>query len=454
MEREWFCLALFVAIANAATNDQKPCPTFYMYPDSIVPIRHSVEIYENGKNEGGFYLFGDMYATAKVLIESFLALPARCRTENPSKADYFVVPFAPLRQGGQGWDKGNVYIDVAGIREAFDRIALKIRYEYPLQWKEKKARHIWFLSHDYGSCLASPELIQTGGIFLTPNGDEMVTPILDHGVARVYCDTMIEVLQNSSKKRNKAGHKMLGGSVGPLYVPPCRSCFDATKDIVVPPWIGSMTEILRARRFFQIEEKLSMLQTNQVLLKKLRPTLLHFRGTVKPVYDSGTYHSHTGYSLCNIRQKAKTILSGHGASGVLFEETPLDLSLYLEELQQSIFCLSPPGWAGWSPRFIQSLLLGCIPVFVLCDPDRLLSGIQTKMPFQNELNYSQFSITISVDELGQLPSTLKHLVLHNSENIVQKMIAGNKVWRQFIIGDEGGAFDMILRELANRVDWP
>ena len=105
----------------------------------------------------------------------------------------------------------------------------------------------------------SRELVQTGGIFLTPNGDEMVTPILDDGVARVYCDTMVEVLQNSSKKRDRAGHKMLGGSVGPLHVPPCRSCFDATKDIVVPPWIGSMTEILRARSFFQIEEKLSTL---------------------------------------------------------------------------------------------------------------------------------------------------------------------------------------------------
>uniref|UniRef100_A0A804N0R5 Exostosin GT47 domain-containing protein n=1 Tax=Zea mays TaxID=4577 RepID=A0A804N0R5_MAIZE len=37
---------------------------------------------------------------------------------------------------------------------------------------------------------------------------------------------------------------------------------------------------------------------------------------------------------------------------------------YRSEMARSLFCLCPLGWAPWSPRLVESVLLGCIPVII------------------------------------------------------------------------------------------
>ncbi len=53
--------------------------------------------------------------------------------------------------------------------------------------------------------------------------------------------------------------------------------------------------------------------------------------------------------------------------------TPADCQVYLEELWNATFCLNIRGYASWSPRLVDSLLLGCIPVII---------GDSTHYPFQ------------------------------------------------------------------------
>lgn len=56
-----------------------------------------------------------------------------------------------------------------------------------------------------------------------------------------------------------------------------------------------------------------------------------------------------------------------------FQNNPLfDISTdhtptYYEDMQRSVFCLCPVGWAPWSPRLVEAVVLGCIPVIIADD---------------------------------------------------------------------------------------
>ncbi|KAG6382615.1 hypothetical protein SASPL_157706 [Salvia splendens] len=56
-----------------------------------------------------------------------------------------------------------------------------------------------------------------------------------------------------------------------------------------------------------------------------------------------------------------------------FKDNPLfDISTehpttYYEDMQRAIFCLCPLGWAPWSPRLVEAVVFGCIPVIIADD---------------------------------------------------------------------------------------
>ena len=49
---------------------------------------------------------------------------------------------------------------------------------------------------------------------------------------------------------------------------------------------------------------------------------------------------------------------GFGAKAANYQAT------YRKDFTSSKFCLCPPGWATWTPRLFEALLLGCIPAVV------------------------------------------------------------------------------------------
>ena len=79
-------------------------------------------------------------------------------------------------------------------------------------------------------------------------------------------------------------------------------------------------------------------------------------------YFRGSIHNNTRYSQ-GVRQKLPAL------SEISFDylvETQFRND-YILEMGHSRFCLCPGGWAPWSPRFIESLLIGCIPVIMADD---------------------------------------------------------------------------------------
>ena len=111
-------------------------------------------------------------------------------------------------------------------------------------------------------------------------------------------------------------------------------CFNPAKDIVVPP-------------HFIERETVQYLDPESDYLSAARPTFAHFRGSVlrEPYYSRG------------IRQWMRDSL---------VDDPDLDISFrlhdgpdeYWNELANSTFCLCPPGWVGWSPRFYQAIAAG------------------------------------------------------------------------------------------------
>ncbi|BAF07140.1 probable arabinosyltransferase ARAD1 [Oryza sativa Japonica Group] len=160
-----------------------------------------------------------------------------------------------------------------------------------------------------------------------------------------------------------------------------------------------------------------------------RPTLLFFRGrTVRK--DEG-----------KIRAKLAKILKGK--DGVRFEDslaTGEGIKTSTEGMRSSKFCLHPAGDTPSSCRLFDAIVSHCVPVIV---------SSRIELPFEDEIDYSEFSLFFSVEEalrpdylLNQLRqiqktkwveiwSKLKNVSHHYEfQNPPRKGDAVNMIWRQ------------------------
>ncbi|CAD6235292.1 unnamed protein product [Miscanthus lutarioriparius] len=160
-----------------------------------------------------------------------------------------------------------------------------------------------------------------------------------------------------------------------------------------------------------------------------RHTLLFFRGrTVRK--DEG-----------KIRAKLGKILKGK--EGVRFENsiaTGDGIKISTEGMQSSKFCLHPAGDTPSSCRLFDAIVSHCVPVIV---------SSRIELPFEDEIDYSEFSLFFSVEEalrpdyllnqLRQIPkkkwvdmwSKLKNVSHHYEfQYPPRKGDAVNMIWRQ------------------------
>ncbi|KAK3272306.1 hypothetical protein CYMTET_19393 [Cymbomonas tetramitiformis] len=128
-------------------------------------------------------------------------------------------------------------------------------------------------------------------------------------------------------------------------------CFDPKKDIVIP----------------QFKPKL----VPQNCFERKRQSFMYFCGRlgdpVDPEYSRG------------VRQE--------------FNRSPT----YEHDLCDSIFCLAPPG-SGHSPRVVDSITHGCIPVIVQDD---------TYMEFEPHLDYEKFAVRIAQKDVPKMKEILE-----------------------------------------------
>eukprot|EP01147_Barroeca_monosierra_P002094 gene2094-5148_t len=82
-------------------------------------------------------------------------------------------------------------------------------------------------------------------------------------------------------------------------------------------------------------------------------------------------------------------------------------------MANSIFCLAPRGRAVWSPRLVEALRVGCIPVFI---------ADQTHRPFDDVLDYNKFSVSVKE---SQVPF-LHEIIANISEKQIRILLEGGK----------------------------
>jgi hypothetical protein len=81
---------------------------------------------------------------------------------------------------------------------------------------------------------------------------------------------------------------------------------------------------------------------------------------------------------------------------------------YHEEIKRSTFCLCPLGWAPWSPRIVESVIFGCVPVIIA---DKIA------LPYSHIIDWSKISINVAEKDVGKLSKILNRVSMTNLTQI-------------------------------------
>ncbi|KAK1373564.1 putative glucuronoxylan glucuronosyltransferase IRX7 [Heracleum sosnowskyi] len=254
--------------------------------------------------------------------------------------------------------------------------------EYPFWNRSRGSDHVFVASHDYGACFHAMEDV-------------------------AMADGIPEFMQNS----------VILQTFGVKYKHPCQE----VENVVIPPYISP-------------ENVKSTLAKSPV--NGRRDIFAFFRGKmeVHPKNISGRFYS----------KKVRTeILRKYGGDRRFYLKRHR-FAGYQSEIVRSVFCLCPLGWAPWSPRLVESVALGCVPVIIA-------DGIQ--LPFESAVNWPEISLTVPERDVGKLGDILEHVTKTNL-TIIQRNLWDTETRRALLYSDpmeEGDATWQVLNELSLRL---
>ncbi|XP_044481723.1 probable glucuronoxylan glucuronosyltransferase IRX7 [Mangifera indica] len=258
-----------------------------------------------------------------------------------------------------------------------------ISSHYPFWNRTQGFDHVFVASHDYGACFHTME---------------------DKAIA----DGIPEYLKKS----------IILQTFGVKYKHPCQE----VENVVIPPYVspGSVQKTL---------EKAPMTGRRDIWV--------FFRGKmeVHPKNISGRFYS----------KKVRTVIWRKYNNDRRFSLERHRFIGYQSEIVRSVFCLCPLGWAPWSPRLVESVVLGCVPVIIA-------DGIQ--LPFSDAVNWAEISLTVAEKDVARLGTILERVAATNLSNIQNNLWDPN-VRRALLFNDqvqEGDATWQVLYALSQKLD--
>ncbi|KAG2299918.1 hypothetical protein Bca4012_011484 [Brassica carinata] len=254
--------------------------------------------------------------------------------------------------------------------------------QYPFWNRTRGSDHVFVASHDFGACFHAME--------------DMA---IEEGIP--------EFMKNS----------IILQTFGVEYKHPCQEA----EHVVIPPYIPPES----------VQRAIDRAPANG-----RRDIWAFFRGKmeVNPKNISGRFYS-KGVRTAILKKyggRRRFHLNRHRFAG------------YRSEIVRSVFCLCPLGWAPWSPRLVESAVLGCVPV-VIADGIRL--------PFAETVRWSEISLTVAEKDVKNLRKILERVAATNL-SVIQRNLREPALKRALLYNvpmREGDATWHVLEALRRKL---
>ncbi|CAM6100559.1 unnamed protein product [Calypogeia fissa] len=256
------------------------------------------------------------------------------------------------------------------------RAAVDLISRQMIYWdKSGGSDHIFVATHDYGACFHSMSVLAEA-----------------RGIPEFLRKSII--LQTFGQKDGRH---------------PCQ----LAESIVIPPYVSPEA----VQKHWQPMEH------------QERSILAHFRGKLElhPKNVSGHFYS----------KAVRTVIWQKFKKNPLFFVRRKRLDGYQSEMLRSKFCLAPLGWAPWSPRIVESVVYGCVPVII---------ADNIALPYSHVIDWPSISITVMERDVDKLDQILLHVEATNltaiQENLwkeenrrallyTQPLVEGDASWQIF-----------------------